>query len=212
MTAPLAPAPLEAASLRRFLALPAATIYEAQGKLGDMDPAIKPVARGMRVGGPAFTVKCWPGDSKGVLKAIDAAPPGAVLVVDAGDTLRSTIWGGSSSLASARRGLGGIVTNAAVRDLDELVELGWPVFAPGASVRGTVKNHPGWLGLTVSVGGQPVAPGDYVVGDADGVVVVPAASLAAVAAKALAAAEAEAARDARIRAGEPITRVLGIAD
>jgi len=204
--------PLDAATLARFLALPAATIYESQGKLGDMDPAIKPVARGMRLGGPAFTAKCWPGDSKGVLRAIDAAPPGAVLVVDAGATMRSTIWGGTSSMAAKLRGLAGIVTNAAVRDAEELAEIGWPVFAPGCSVRGTVKNHPGWLGLTVSVGDVPVAPGDIIVGDADGVVVVPAARLAEVASRAFAAGEAEAARDARIRAGEPITRVLGITD
>ncbi len=196
--------------LRTF---PAPTVYEAAGKQGDMAPSIRPVTSGR--GGPgrslagvAYTVKTVPGDALGVLKAISQAPRGSVLVVDAGGTDRSTIWGGTTTLAALGRGLAGLVTNGAVRDVDELQELGFPVFAAGVSVRGTVKSHPGWAGLPVSVGGVVVRPGDIVIGDSDGVVVVSAERAAEVAILAREQRNLEIAREDRLRAGEDLLDVL----
>ena len=195
--------------IARLAALPAATIYEAAGKVGDMAPAIRPLVQGARLAGPAFTLRTMPGDNLAVFHAIAAAPPGAVLVIDGGDTERVTIWGGTSTVAAQARRLAGCVTNAAARDLDEIRESGFPVFAPGVSVRGTAKAHPGWMGIPVVVGGVIVNPGDIVVGDADGVVVVAAGRAAEVATKAEAKRRDELEREARLRAGEDISTVLG---
>lgn len=194
--------------IARLAALPAATIYEAAGKTGDMAPTIRPLAIGPRMAGPAFTLRTMPGDNLGVFRAIAEAPPGSVLVIDGGDTDRVTIWGGTSTVAAQARRLAGCVTNASARDLDEIRESGFPVYAPGVSVRGTAKTHPGWIGIPVSVGGVIVNPGDIVVGDADGIVVVAAAAAAEVATKAEAKRRDELDREARLRAGEDIKTVL----
>lgn len=198
------------AELKALAAMPAATIYEAAGKRGDMSPAIRAMVPGARLAGPAYTVRTLPCQALPVLRAIAAAPRGSVLVIDAGGSDRSTIWGGTSTLAAMARGLGGVVTNASVRDIDALAELGFPVFAVGASIRGTLKDHPGETGGIVSVGGVPVAPGDLVFGDGDGVVVVPAACTAQVAAATAGQRAREEARDARIGDGEDILAVMNL--
>ncbi|MFN3145457.1 MAG: RraA family protein [Paracoccaceae bacterium] len=198
------------AELEALAAIPTATIYEAAGKSGDMSPAVRPILAGQRMAGQAFTVRTLPCQSLPVLRAIAAAPPGSVLVIDAGASDRSTIWGGTSSLAARVRGLAGVVTNASVRDIDELVELGFPVFAAGVSLRGTLKDHPGETGVPVSVGGVPVMPGDLVFGDGDGVVVVPLARAIEVATAAAEQRAREESRDARIRDGEDLLAVLNL--
>lgn len=197
--------------IARLAEFPAATLYEAAGKAGDMAPTIRQLVPGTRFAGPAYTIRTWPGDTLAVLQGIEQAPAGSVLVIDAGGTDRVTVWGGTSTAAARRRGIVACVTNGCVRDLDEIVADGFPLFAAGVSLRGSVKNHPGWAGLPVSVGDVVVHPGDLVVGDADGVLVVAAAQ----AARLLPAAEAqrrkEEERDARVSAGEPISAVLGLA-
>ena len=189
---------------------PTSTIYEAAGKLGDMEPTIRPIVQGARIAGPAFSVKCFVGDNRPVLRAIDLAQPGDVLVIDVGGTERATAWGGTSSLAAQLRGLGGCVTNGAVRDLNELTRIGFPVFAMGVSVRGTVKFHPGWIGIPVSVGGVAVRPSDWVFGDADGIVVVPFERAGEVFEKATAQRLKEEEIEQRLRAGESVTHIFGI--
>ncbi|WP_342240571.1 RraA family protein [Inquilinus sp. OTU3971] len=188
--------------------MPTATIYEAAGKLGDMAPSIRLLTPGLRMAGSAFTVKTMPGDSLAVLRAIATAPAGSVLVIDGGGTDRSTVWGGTSTIAAMVRGIAGLVTNGAIRDIDEIRSLGFPVFGAGLSLRGTVKAHPGWDRLPVSVGGVVVCPGDLVVGDSDGVVVVASARLADVALRAVEQKQLENARDLRIRAGADLREVL----
>lgn len=188
--------------------LPVATVYEAAGKLGDVSPAIRSMVDGMRMAGPAFTVKTMPGDNLVVFRAIEEAPPGSVIVIDGGGSERSTIWGGSSTLAAYTKGLAGCVTNAAVRDLAEIRELRFPVFAPCAAVRGTSKSHPGWIGLTIAIGDAVVRPGDIILGDEDGLLVVPAEKAAEIATSALAKRRDEEARDARIRSGEALRSIF----
>jgi len=196
-----------AARLGRF---PAATLYEAAGKCGGMNAEIKAMVPGARMAGVAYTLRILGAETLAVLRALEAAPSGSVLVIDCGSVGTCSVWGATSSLASKTRGLAGCVTNGNVRDIDEIRELGVPVYGGGISVTGTLKNHPGWTGVEVSVGGVTVKPGDYVVGDADGVVVIPKDKGELVIQAAALQKNKEDERDARIRAGEPLSAVLGL--
>lgn len=189
---------------------PTATIYEAAGKCGDMASDIRPIVPNVRFSGVAYTVRTFPSDTTAVIRALDDAPAGSVLVVDAGGTDRAAVWGGTSSLVCSLRGLVGCVTNGSVRDIDDLLKIGIAVYAAGIAPRGTLKNHEGWRGIPVSVGGVTVSPGDYVIGDSDGVVVVPAADGAAMCECAQEQREKEEARDARVRNGESLASIIGL--
>lgn len=191
--------------------MPAATVYEAAGKIGDMDPMIRALVPGRsRMAGSAVTLRTKPGDNTGVFLAIHEAPRGSVLVIDGGGTVKVTIWGGTSTAYAMQKGLAGCVTNAGVRDLDEVMESGFPVFAPGVTVRGTVKNHKGWINIPICVGDVAVSPGDFIVGDSDGVVVVPADRIEEVAKAAIEQRKKETDWDTRIRNGEDGKAVMGL--
>lgn len=197
-----------AARLGRF---PAATLYEAAGKRGGMGAEIRAMVPGARMAGVAYTLRILGAETLAVLRALEAAPQGSVLVVDCGSVGTCSVWGGTSSLASKVRGLAGCVTNGNVRDLEEIRELGVPVYGGGIAVTGTLKNHPGWTGIEVCLGGVAVKAGDYLIGDADGVVVIPQDEAEVVLAAAAVQKRKEVERDARIRAGEPLSQVLGFA-
>jgi len=196
--------------LRQLARMPCATVYEASGKRGDMAPSIRQMVPGRGLAGPAFTVRCLPGDFAAVLRAIDKAKRGDVLVIDAGGSERITALGGTTSLTAKTRGLAGAVLNAACRDLDEIRAMKFPVYALGASVRGTLRNHPGWLQVPVSVGGAVVCPGDLVIGDADGVVVVEQARIAEVAKKAAVQRKLEQAREKQLRGGASLIKLFNL--
>lgn len=189
--------------------IPVSTVYESAGKVGDMAPNIHAMVPGMRLAGPAFTLKTMPGDNLSVFRAIYEAPIGSVLVIDGGDTERVTIWGGTSTTAAQAKGLAGCVTNASVRDLDEILKSGFPTFALGTSIRGTVKSHPGWIGIPVSIGGAIVRPGDVVLGDSDGVMVLAIERIDEVVPAALERRKKEQEKERRLRAGESIKSVHG---
>jgi 4-hydroxy-4-methyl-2-oxoglutarate aldolase len=201
---------ISAKAIEILKAMPAATVYEAAGKVGDMDPMIKALVPGRRMAGPAFTLRTKPGDNTGVFLAIHDAPRGSVLVIDGGGTVKVTIWGGTSTAYAVQKGLAGCVTNAGVRDLDEVIESGFPVFAPGVTVRGTVKNHKGWTNIPICVGDVAVSSGDFIVGDSDGVVVVPADRIEEVAKAAIEQRKKETDWDTRIRNGEDGKAVMGL--
>lgn len=194
--------------LEALQSLPAASLYEAAGQRGDMAPHIRARAGGKRLAGFAFTLRTLPGDNLGVFHAISAAQRDDVLVIDAGGTDRLTIWGGTSAIAAHAKGVAGCVTNAAIRDVAEIDALGFPVFAAGTSVRGASKNHAGWMNIPVCVGDVTVNPGDLIVGDEDGVVVIPAADIDAVVARAVELEAGHVLRDTRLRAGESIASVM----
>jgi 4-hydroxy-4-methyl-2-oxoglutarate aldolase len=199
----------EDALVARLAKIPTATIYECAGKLGDVEPNIRPIVDNVKVAGRAFTVKTMPGDNLVIFKAIEQAPPGSVLVIDGGGTDRATIWGGTSTVACVAKNIAGCVTNAAVRDVAQIRALRFPVYAAGINVRGTVKIHPGWIQIPISLGGTPVNPGDIVIGDEDGIVIVAANRAEEIAEKSIKKQASDQAREERLARGESIKSVLG---
>lgn len=150
-----------------------------------MDAGIRPVWAGATVQGPAFTVKCAPGDNLMLHAALYRAPAGSVLVVQAADA-EWAMAGGNVAAVAQRRGLAGFVVDGAVRDIGEMRELGFPVFARAVIPKPGVKKQPLPLGEPVTVGGVQVSTGDLILGSEEGLVAVPAADAEAVVAAALA--------------------------
>ncbi len=150
-------------------------VGDALGRSAAMSHRIKPVAPGMTLCGVAFTIKARPVDNLIVWKALEVARPGDVLVIATGGHLEHSTWGDLTSRVGALRRLGGVVTDGAVRDVAGIVQAGLPVFAAAITPNGPQKDGPGELNVPVSCGGQVVQPGDILVGDDDGVVVVPRA-------------------------------------
>ncbi len=140
-----------------------------------MDTRIRPVWRGARLAGPAYTVRTPPGEHRAVREAADLAPAGAVIVIDGGGgQIECALWGDKLSKLALDRGLAGLVVDGAVRDVDGIEALGFPVFAVAAVPTPPARNLEGELDVPITCGGLTVRPGDWVYGDADGVVVVPA--------------------------------------
>ena len=137
--------------------------------------ALRPMHRGGKLCGPAFTVKVAPGDNLMVHKAIDMAAPGDVIVVDAGGEITHAIIGDIMSSLAEKRGVAGFVINGAIRDAAEIGARRFPVYARGVTHRGPYKNGPGEINAPIALDGMVVHPGDIIVGDADGVVAVPLA-------------------------------------
>jgi RraA family protein len=151
--------------------------------------------------GPALTVKLRPGDNLMLHKALDLAEPGDVIVADAGGDLTTAIMGDLMLNHAIRRGIGGIVINGAVRDVDSIRALDLPVYAAGVTHRGPYKDGPGEINVPVALDGMVVEPGDLVLGDADGVLVVPRLAAAEILALAETKQAAEAREMAAIREG-----------
>jgi 4-hydroxy-4-methyl-2-oxoglutarate aldolase len=193
--------------------LSSATVHEAAGRIGALPSAIKPLSPVMRVQGPAFPVRVPPGDNLWLHRAVYAASPGEVLVVDAGGGFEHGYWGEVLAEAALARGLAGVVIHGGVRDSQRLVEMGWPVFAGRVCIRGTGKDPDGDgdLGEPIVVGDVTVSLGDLVVGDADGVVAVPAARAGDVRAASAERDAAEIGYIERLRAGKSTLAVYGFA-
>jgi 4-hydroxy-4-methyl-2-oxoglutarate aldolase len=184
--------------------LSSATVHEAGGRTGALPSAIKPLDPATRLAAPAFPVRCPPGDNLWLHRAVYAARPGEVLVVDTGGGFEHGYWGEILTEAAIARGLAGLVIHGGVRDSRRLIEMGWPVFAERVCIRGTDKDPhgDGELGEPVTIGDVQIALGDLVVADADGVVCIPAARTDEVRALAEKRERAEADYVDRLRAGE----------
>ncbi len=150
----------------------ASILADVAGRRGALDGRIAALASTMKLAGPAFTVEVRAGDNLMIHAAMFMAQPGDVLVIDGKADRTCALMGAIMMNACKALKLGGVVIDAAVRDVLELRELGFPVFCVGSNPNGPTKFVPGRIGWPVSVGGIPVMPGDLVVGDADGVVVV----------------------------------------
>jgi 4-hydroxy-4-methyl-2-oxoglutarate aldolase len=118
-------------------------------------------------------VQCRPGDNLAIHRAIYMAEPGDVLVVAVDGHTEAGLWGEIMTVAAIERGIKGLVTDGAVRDVEAINRLGFPVFARGVCMRGTRKDDLGTVAQPISIGGVAVSPGDVVIGDSDGIVVVP---------------------------------------
>jgi len=136
-------------------------------------PQLRPMHKGGKLAGPAYTVKTTPGDNLLVHKALDAAKPGDVIVVDAGGVLENAIIGELMMSRARQRGVAGIVIWGAIRDSAEIAAGNYPVYASGVTHRGPYKNGPGEINVPINMGGMAVNPGDIIVGDADGLVAIP---------------------------------------
>jgi regulator of RNase E activity RraA len=162
----------------------AANISDSMGRLHTMDYRINPVYKPMRkLCGTAITVQARPGDNLLSLKAIEVAQPGDVIVIAAqGDTSLS-VWGGFMSMMAAKKGVAGVVTDGVIRDVEQSREADLPIYAVGVTPAAPTKEGTGQINTSISCGGVVVEPGDIVVGDEDGVVVVPRREAEAVAEK-----------------------------
>jgi len=148
-------------------------VADILGRHGAMDYRIKPVREGMRVVGPAIPVRLPPADNLMAHQAIALAHPGDVLVVDTGGNVTNASFGEIMCTACQKKGIGGIVIDGVIRDIAQLRGMNFPVFARGACPNACEKDGPGTINTVISCGGVIVCPGDLIVGDDDGVVVVP---------------------------------------
>jgi 4-hydroxy-4-methyl-2-oxoglutarate aldolase len=159
----------------KFKDIPTTCISDVLKGLNNLDPAIKPLKNEYRVAGRAFTVKMPVGDNLVFLRAIKEAAPGDVLVVDAkGDTYRAIAGDFIVGMAQTL-GINGIVADGVIRDIEGIKQLDFPVFCKGTTVAASGKAGMGEINVPISCGGAAIQPGDIIVGDSDGVVVVPQA-------------------------------------
>lgn len=194
-----------------WLSLGTSTVFEASGLPCALSPALRPVWEGARLCGPALTVRCAPGDNLGIHRAVELAPRGCVLVVDAGGVLVG-YWGEVLTRAARKQGVVGLVIDGAVRDIDALESLQFPVFARGVSMLGTTKTDQGTVGQPVVIEGSLVENGSLVLADRDGVLAVPVIQVQQTATNARARQEKERTYFARIDGGESTLDIYGWRD
>jgi len=188
--------------------LGSATLGESGGTA--MRPRIRPAWPGATLAAPAYPVRCTPGDNLAVHVGVTRAPVGSALVVDVGSAAERGYWGEVLTTAAEARSLAGLVIDGGVRDTAALEVHRFPVFSSLVALRGATKSLPGTVGLPVVVGGVDVAPGDWVVGDSDGVVVIPGAVVEDVLAAGRQRAEKEAEYFAQLSAGRTTVELLGL--
>ncbi|GLB60586.1 RraA family protein [Cytobacillus sp. NCCP-133] len=174
----------------KYIATP--VIGDVMGRMRVMNYAIKPVnIPGVHMAGRAMTVRTHPSDNLPVHKAMDLAQPGDIIVVDASGDTEHAIIGEIMSYYAKTKGVGGFVIDGAIRDRIQIAKLGLSVFAKGSTPRGPYKEGPGEINTVISCGNVPVSPGDVIIGDDDGVVVVPKAEAHVILAKAMELSEKE---------------------
>jgi len=190
--------------VKRASSFQAAILADVAGRRGTLSGRIAPVSPEMKCAGPAFTIEVRPGDNLMIHAAMTLAKPGDILVIDGKGDRTCALMGAIMINACKQLKLGGVVIDAAIRDSLELRELGFPVFAVGANPNGPTKFVPGRMNWPISCGGIAVAPGDLIVGDADGVVVVEREKAASLLDAAQKKVDDETARIAAIKQGKDL--------
>ena len=191
-----------------LVALGAATVGESGARR--MAPRVAAAWPGAKLAGPAFTVRIPAGDNLAIHVAVADAPAGAVLVVEVDGGEPFGYWGEVLTTGALARGIAGLVIDGGVRDIDAIAARRFPVFAATLALTGAAKVGPGSVQRTVSVGDVTVDPGDWIVGDADGVAVVPVAALAEVRTAARARAEKERGIFAALEGGATTVTLFGL--
>ena len=158
--------------VEKFRKLAVATVYEASGRYGDVDCRIKPIHKGIKICGSVLTVQCHPRDNLMLHKALEIAKPGEIIVAATGGHPNAGYWGDLMATSAVARDVGGLAIDGCIRDSEEIIEMGFPVFSRGVAITGTVKNTLGKVNHPIIFGGIQVKPGDLILGDDDGMVVV----------------------------------------
>ncbi len=187
-----------------------ATVHEAAGGVGIVDLPLTRIVPGSRVAGPARTALCQPGDNTMVHAAVAHARPGDVLVLTSTQPAPVALVGELLATQAQGKRVAGLLVDGAIRDLDELVELGLPIWTRHVRAQGATKGRVGKLDVPVVVGGVEIRPGDLVVLDGDGALALPAERLDEVLRPAVERLERESAMRERYRAGELSYDVQGL--
>ena len=151
---------------------PSSILADVAGRRGALSGRLAPLAPTMKFAGPALTVEVRPGDNLMIHAAMAMAKPGDVIVVDGKGDTTCALMGTIMMTGCKQTGIAGVILDSAVRDSEEIIEMGYPVFSVGTNPNGPTKFVPGRIGWPISVGGIAVSPGDLIVADADGVVVI----------------------------------------
>ena len=189
-----------------------ATVHEAMGRTGLLDCAIRPIFPGARMAGSAVTVYCAPGDNLMIHAAVAVVRPGDVLVVTTFSPSTAGMFGDLLGESCKAHGVAGLVMDASVRDTADLTAMGFPAWSRAIWAQGTTKAIPGSVNIPIVCAGALVHPGDVVVGDADGVVIVPRADAPLVVAAATDRIAKEQPIRERLRAGELGLDIHGLRD
>jgi len=193
--------------LAKWKDIPPAIASDCMNRSYVMSAGMSPLAPGMKICGQARTVTGMVGDNGAAHAAIGLVEPGDILVVDARGHTETAVWGGIMTRAAMQQKLGGIVLDGAVRDASEIRELGFPTFAVGICPAGPSKGFGGIIDGPISCAGCPVRPGDLVLGDDDGVAIVPLERQAEVLAASLEKIKQEIATNADTKSGVlPVSR------
>ena len=194
----------------RLLKLGTGPVSDALDKGGAMDHEMRPWSANARMAGPAFTVQIHTADILMVSKALAECPAGHVLVIDGHGERNTALWGGLTTLSALRKGLAGVVVDGAIRDLASIRGSKLPVFARAVVPNAGGAQYAGKLQVPVACGGAVVHPGDWLVGDDDGVVEIPASRLEETLEKATRIVEAEKRIAKAIRAGVEVATLLRV--
>jgi len=199
-------------SYKRFLIFDPATLYEAAGLRGMVDPSIRPAWPGARLCGVAAPVECPPGDNLMLHQAVAAAEPGDVIVASTGGYLQTGAWGEILTVAAQARGIAGLAIDGSVRDIEAIAEHGFPVFSRGLAIGACTKQRPGTWNVPIQFGGVLVRPGDIVFGNADGLVILEQERLEQIYEAAVKRLQREAEIMEQLRRGKTTIELLGLPD
>lgn len=193
----------------RALAFGTSTLYESSGLDCSVDPLIRSLWPGAAIAAPAYPLLCAPGDNLAIHIALERAPQGSVLVVGTHNFVAG-YWGEVLTVAAQAVGLVGLVIDGGVRDVAAMTRLQFPVFTRGVSVRGTIKASAPSVGRPIHFTGVRVSPGDLVVGDDDGVIVLPQSEVGRTLDRAAERASKEAGMMEKLRQGHSTLELMGL--